>query len=33
LPRAAHLPFLTHAEETVARISAFLQVQDHAGRG
>ena len=30
LPRAAHLPFLTHPDETVARISAFLQAQDHA---
>ena len=29
LPRAAHLPFLTHPDETVARISAFLQAKDH----
>lgn len=29
LTRAAHLPFLTHPDETVARISAFLQAQDH----
>ena len=29
LPRAAHLPFWTHPDETVARISAFLQAKDY----